>query len=101
MALCRCGLSQNKPLCDGSHDKAFQDDGTLKATRLSDAGTEEVELRVEVARGGPLRLQGPLTLEGADGASCAGSKGALCRCGASDSKPFCDGSHANIDFDAA
>lgn len=101
VALCRCGLSQNKPLCDGSHDEAFQDDGALKATRLSDGETEGATLRVQVAHGGPLLLQGPLTLEGADGTSCSGSKGALCRCGASHTKPFCDGSHADVDFDAA
>ena len=101
VALCRCGLSQNKPLCDGSHDEAFEDDGSLQATRLSDGDSEDDTLSIQAAQGGPLLLQGPLTLEGADGQTCSGSKGALCRCGASGSKPFCDGSHAEIDFDAA
>ncbi len=31
----------------------------------------------------------------------AGEKIALCRCGASTNKPFCDGTHSKIGFDAA
>ena len=30
-----------------------------------------------------------------------GSNVALCRCGASANKPFCDGAHGRIDFQAA
>jgi len=101
LALCRCGLSQNKPLCDGSHDEAFEDDGSLKATRLSDGDSGNDTLRIQAAQSGPFLLQGPLTLEGADGQTCSGSKGALCRCGASGSKPFCDGSHNDVDFTTA
>ncbi|MFZ0437949.1 MAG: CDGSH iron-sulfur domain-containing protein [Candidatus Sulfotelmatobacter sp.] len=31
----------------------------------------------------------------------AGEKIALCRCGASINKPFCDGTHTKVGFDAA
>jgi CDGSH-type Zn-finger protein/uncharacterized Fe-S cluster protein YjdI len=106
MALCRCGLSHNKPLCDGSHDGAFDDDGTLKAQRLSGDSAEDGQaeggaVTITAATDGPLLVDGPLTVEGAGGDACAGTKGALCRCGASESKPFCDGSHAEAGFEAS
>tara|TARA_R110000850_G_scaffold49672_23_gene122337 strand:- start:207 stop:2147 length:1941 start_codon:yes stop_codon:yes gene_type:complete len=42
---------------------------------------------------GPLRVQGLETFEGADGPIDAQPEMALCRCGLSASKPFCDGAH--------
>ncbi len=48
---------------------------------------------------GPLAVSGPADIVGiqrADGAS--GTKCTLCRCGASGSIPFCDGSHATCGF---
>jgi CDGSH-type Zn-finger protein len=101
IALCRCGLSANKPLCDGSHDGAFDDAGTLQGERLSGEASADGPLRIQTTEGGPLLVEGPVTIEAADGATCTGRKGALCRCGASGSKPFCDGSHNDVDFTAA
>jgi CDGSH-type Zn-finger protein/uncharacterized Fe-S cluster protein YjdI len=103
MALCRCGLSENKPLCDGSHDRedgGFEDPGAIAVDLLSspDDAPETGRLRVQVTDGGPLVVEGPVTIEGSD-ESCSGHRGALCRCGASASKPFCDGSHSDVDLD--
>ena len=104
IALCRCGASANKPLCDGSHTKAsFADPGALKEVKMkpvSDAG-EVTALTVKLAGNGPLLLEGPVSVTSADGSSSAdGSKAALCRCGASANKPFCDGTHKQIGFEA-
>jgi CDGSH-type Zn-finger protein/uncharacterized Fe-S cluster protein YjdI len=102
MALCRCGRSGNQPLCDGSHDGEFKDAGHLDADMLSgDApdGEHDGPVQIRVAKNGPLLVKGPITLEADDGETSAGSKGALCRCGASGSKPFCDGSHTMADVE--
>lgn len=101
VALCRCGASENKPFCDGRHsDIAFHHPGTLGKEAPRPEGTEKSgELEVKPAQNGPLLLQGSLEIRSADGGSrFFGEKAALCRCGASDNKPFCDGSHKEIGF---
>ncbi|HTN49312.1 MAG TPA: CDGSH iron-sulfur domain-containing protein [Burkholderiaceae bacterium] len=48
---------------------------------------------------GPIYLRGRITVRGADHASWAEyTRIALCRCGASANKPFCDGSHTQSGF---
>ncbi len=49
---------------------------------------------------GPYLIVGPITLIDPEGRALAvaGEKVALCRCGASATKPFCDGTHVKIGF---
>jgi CDGSH-type Zn-finger protein len=48
---------------------------------------------------GPLWVRGGVPIESADGRPYEiRNRVALCRCGASDNKPFCNGSHASIRF---
>ncbi|WP_298040760.1 CDGSH iron-sulfur domain-containing protein [uncultured Microbacterium sp.] len=49
---------------------------------------------------GPLLVRGEIDLVDADGAPIPQNRKtvALCRCGISTIKPFCDGSHKTIDF---
>ena len=173
-ALCRCGASQTKPFCDGSHLKAGFD-GTETASRaayldqaqvldgpvlqLADAEglcafgrfcdphgqvwsqvaeTDAPHIRERFVRqvnncpagrlvardkatgrpvehalpvsiglvedpaqqcSGPLWLRGGIPVTAADGhAYEVRNRVTLCRCGASQNKPFCDGSHAAIKF---
>ncbi len=54
---------------------------------------------------GPFLVEGPVTIVDAEGHQFAVPPGkpavALCRCGTSKNKPFCDGSHKTCNFLAA
>jgi CDGSH-type Zn-finger protein len=52
---------------------------------------------------GPYLVKGPVTVVDADGSQYPIDRStiALCRCGGSTSKPFCDGTHSKIAFAAA
>lgn len=54
--------------------------------------------RIVVTDAGPYRLVGDLRLVGSDGSELAETRATLCRCGASQNKPFCDNSHRTIGF---
>ncbi len=167
--LCRCGKSNNKPLCDGTHtdigfdgteaadqsliaDRQKTYDGvriTIKddrslcmhagfcGTRVSNVWkmieqTEDTQVRAQVMAmiercpsgalsyaldpetdapepdlsvgiavtpDGPLWVIGGIPVERADGMPIeTRNRVTLCRCGASKTKPLCDGSHRDIGF---
>ncbi len=100
-ALCRCGASQNKPFCDGAHEKAgFVDYGAVGETGPG-IETEGGPLSVKKIPNGPILLRGAFSIVAASGrVAWQGDRAALCRCGASKNKPFCDGQHAEIGFEA-
>lgn len=101
VALCRCGASANKPLCDGSHgDVDFEDEGAIEGCgAVTEDESDEDGLSVTLNSGGPFTLSGGFEIGSADGeSSCAGTETALCRCGASGDKPFCDGTHNEVGF---
>ena len=63
----------------------------------SEGGT----LEIKRAPNGPLLVNGSFTLRAGSGrAGWRGTKAALCRCGESKNKPFCDGAHAATGFQA-
>ncbi len=62
------------------------------------------EVEITVRENGPLLVKGPISLSDADGNAYeveAGKPVALCRCGGSTTKPFCDGTHSKAGFEAA
>ena len=98
-ALCRCGQSKNKPYCDNSHEAAgFKDYGAVgdRGDELEEPGGK---LLIKPLTDGPLLVKGNLTVTSASGrVAWQGKQLAMCRCGASENKPFCDGKHAEIGF---
>ncbi len=100
-ALCRCGQSKNKPFCDNAHETSgFEDRGSIGETG---PGIEAKggPLKITRAPNGPLILTGNVTLIAASGrVAWQGTKAALCRCGESKNKPFCDGAHVEAGFEA-
>ena len=73
--------------------------GALTFERL-DGGVQEEpggETLIEPRVNGPLFLRGRLAIRTADGTREA-TRVALCRCGGSENKPFCDGTHRRNGF---
>lgn len=56
---------------------------------------------VQVRANGPLYVRGDLAVTLADGGVLKDTRAALCRCGASSHKPFCDNSHRAVGFAAS
>ena len=102
LALCRCGGSANKPFCDGSHKRnTFQADQEFIDERGEDIAGQEGEFLVTVKPNAMLFIKGPMTIFSRSGESVTTrSKAALCRCGASENRPFCDASHKGCGFKA-
>jgi uncharacterized Fe-S cluster protein YjdI/CDGSH-type Zn-finger protein len=55
---------------------------------------------IEVRPGGPLFIKGSFTIRHKDGTIETRERNtSFCRCGHSNNKPFCDGTHRSIEFD--
>ncbi len=93
LSLCRCGASKSKPFCDDQHlEIEFFDNGAVQ--QLSDwmPVTRPQTISVTVVENGPLKFRGYLRIHNKKGQECITMSGALCRCGKSTKKPFCDSS---------
>ena len=60
-----------------------------------------MSVTIKVSNNGPLIVQGEFKVIDANGQEVPVKKAALCRCGGSTTKPFCDGTHSKIGFDGA
>lgn len=102
-SLCRCGASKNKPFCDGTHE-SIDFKATGEPTPDEEMGTIEngQPLVLDPRKNGPLKVTGPVeVVKGGTGKSLRkADRVFLCRCGASNNKPYCDGTHGKIGFQA-
>jgi CDGSH-type Zn-finger protein/uncharacterized Fe-S cluster protein YjdI len=100
--LCRCGASKNKPFCDGSHHEVeFKASGEPAMISLDPLAKRDGPLHVSALQDGPLQIVGNLEICCGTGAVIKRvTQAKLCRCGHSEHKPFCDGSHRAAGFTA-
>ena len=61
------------------------------------------DVKITLFKNGPMKVEGAVELLNTDGSTIVPEKSSifLCRCGASTNKPFCDGMHSKIGFQAA
>jgi CDGSH-type Zn-finger protein/uncharacterized Fe-S cluster protein YjdI len=100
--LCRCGQSKNKPYCDQSHIAAgFEASGEAVTRPSTMPEQRDGPLEVTPLRDGPLDVRGSAEVVTGTGRTIDRTLSVrLCRCGQSNDKPFCDGSHRAANFEA-
>ncbi len=100
LTLCRCGASKNKPFCDGSHNEVkFAASGEPPTGKADMLPVRDGPLAIDPQTDGPLQVRGNVEIISGTGRVVARLTSAkLCRCGGSNTKPFCDGSHARNGF---
>ena len=98
--LCRCGASSRKPYCDGSHAAAgFAATGEPAKIEAAPLTVRNGPVTVTPQPNGPLKVFGAIEIVSGTGRTInRTTTAALCRCGASANKPYCDGSHKKIGF---
>ena len=101
--LCRCGQSDNKPFCDGSHAGAgFVASGERPPKESQPLTARDGVLAIDPQKNGPLQVSGNLELVTGSGHTVDRvTRTWLCRCGHSADKPYCDGTHRKIGFTVA
>jgi uncharacterized Fe-S cluster protein YjdI len=53
---------------------------------------------ITIAKNGPLLIKGNIEIQLTDGTIKEEKTTALCRCGSSSNKPYCDGTHSKVNF---
>ena len=59
---------------------------------------QQIKTQITIIKDGPILIDGDINLIDPDGNITEKNKTYLCRCGSSEKKPYCDGSHKKINF---
>lgn len=63
---------------------------------------DQEKVTIKINDNGSIRINGSVELlDGAGNKYEVGSSFSLCRCGQSEKKPFCDGTHKKVGFESA
>ncbi|NIP17186.1 MAG: hypothetical protein GWM87_02780 [Xanthomonadales bacterium] len=91
LTLCRCGATRNGPHCDDQHlEIEFFDMGAINQASDCMAVSRPQTVTITAVKDGPLKFRGYMRVYNRKGQECLTMQGALCRCGKSTKKPFCD-----------
>jgi len=79
---------------------SYERNDGISEQKTQHAQTQQSQTTVQVSKGGPYLVTGKFVFVGTDGKEeIKEGSVALCRCGGSNNKPFCDGTHRKIGFD--
>ncbi len=79
---------------------SYKREKKMSEQKAQPAQSSQSQTTVQVNKGGPYLVKGKFVFVGTDGKEEVKEGSiALCRCGASTNKPFCDGNHRKIGFD--
>jgi CDGSH-type Zn-finger protein len=99
---CRCGASQRTPFCDSAHVTAsFRSTGEPVAAESQPLPERAGLVKLIPLPNGPLLLNSNEEIcTGTGNTLNSTTKTALCRCGQSANKLYCDGTHVRVGFTA-
>lgn len=72
--------------------------GALSYKSSSQTKENSEKVKAVLATDGPILIKGEILLEDEAGHTVSKINPALCRCGASNNKPYCDGTHKKVGF---
>ena len=90
-------------VCAGNDTSAaIVETGTDMEKMMTDTPENKPAVKMTLRKNGSILVEGPVEMFDSEGNALeVREKFALCRCGASKKKPFCDGSHKDCGFDSS